>query len=140
MVTNTKASTPQLTNGGWARVVLYVLTVLVALVAVLAPIIGFGEYTDVAQALAAILAVLSGGTATLNVPKAEDQNINLREVGPAVLDLVREVQELRQKAATPEEVANELEARHLALDYAEPVPVVPSEDKPFSVYHNTIKD
>jgi len=97
------------TTGGYIRIALYAVTVIVALIATVAPALGFGNIEGVAQALAGVLAILSGGTAILKVPDADDQQLNLRELIPAVGNVVTEVRDLRERQ--PQEVADEVEKR-----------------------------
>lgn len=118
------------TPGGWVRLGLYVVAVLAGLAAVLAEPLGFAGLTEVLMSISGVLLVATGGTAALNLGKADDQKLNVRQLGPAVIDLVREVQDLRKQAATPEDVANELEARHLAA------PVPAGDGSGFSAYHD----
>lgn len=77
-------SVPELTPGGWIRGALYALGVLLGLAATLSEPFGFGEYKMVLAETSALLIVLTGSTAILNLGKAEDQQINLWE---AVTDL-----------------------------------------------------
>ncbi len=127
MITDKK--TP-VTPGGWVRLGLYVIAVFTGLAAVLAEPLGFAGLTEVLMSISGVLLVATGGTAALNLGKADDQKLNVRQLGPAVIDLVREVQDLRRQAATPEDVANELEARHLA------VPAPAGDRGGFSAYHD----
>lgn len=123
----------QVTPGGWARIALYAATVIVALIAVLLPAFGLGDAVGVAEKLAAVLGILSGGTAVLNVPKADDQNIKVRDLIPAVGELVGEVRGLRQESATAADVADEVEAR--ILPQSQHAPETAPDETAFSAYH-----
>lgn len=123
----------QVTPGGWTRIALYAATVIVALIAVLLPAFGLGDAVGIAEKLAAVLGILSGGTAVLNVPKADDQNIKLRDLLPAVGELVGEVRGLRQESATPADVVDEVQARFLPQPAAETTPG--EGGTAFSAYH-----
>ena len=65
--------TKTMTRGAWARIVLYVLTALVGLAAAVLPLVGLQEHVPVLTSITGLLALLSGGTATYNVPAAPDQ-------------------------------------------------------------------
>lgn len=64
-----------LTPAGWVRLGLYVITVLVGLVAYVAGQLGAVEVSTAFTSMSTALAVLIGGTAAANVPKAPDQGI-----------------------------------------------------------------
>lgn len=64
-----------LTPAGWVRLVLYVITVIVGLVAYVAGQLGAVEVSTAFASMSTALAVLIGGTAAANVPKAPDQGI-----------------------------------------------------------------
>lgn len=114
--------TKPITPGGWVRLGLYAVAVLAGLASVLAEPLGFGGLTDVLASIAGVLLVATGGTAALNLGKADDQQVKLRELGPALVDVLDEVRVLRENAATADEVADAIEARQ---PKPEPVPVTP---------------
>lgn len=102
-------SVPELTPGGWIRGALYALGVLLGLAATLSEPFGFGEYKMVLAETSALLIVLTGSTAILNLGKAEDQQINLREVIPSLQNLWEAVTDLRDNE--PQRVADEVMKR-----------------------------
>lgn len=88
---------PPLTGAAWARVILYIALVVVALALGLAPTFGLTGMEGVLQGVLVVLGVLTGGTATLNVPKATDQKLpDLRELLPAVMNLANEVKDAKE--------------------------------------------
>lgn len=95
-------STPELTGGGWSRAVLYLVTLAAAVWAGVAMSLGH-ESVGLAQAVVAVLAALTGGTATLNIAKAPDQHsIRASEVWGAISELGIAVKDLRaDEKATP---------------------------------------
>lgn len=99
------------TAGGWVRFVLYLVLVVVAVARGFAPQLGLDAWEGVLTELLVLLGVVSGGTATVNVPKAGDQRVELREVLPAVWRTYEELQALRQSSATADEVAERVEKR-----------------------------
>ena len=64
---------PDLTVGGWVRLIVYIITVLTGLVAVVAGRLGYDNVHEVAVSLGEFLLILSGGTAATNIGKAPDQ-------------------------------------------------------------------
>lgn len=126
-----------ITPGGWVRLGLYVVAVLAGLASVLAEPLGFGGLTDVLAAVAGVLLVATGGTAALNLGKADDQQVKLRELGPALIDVLAEVRLLRENAATADEVADAIEARHPEPEPA-PAPVTP--DTPGNLTLEQLRD
>lgn len=104
-----KKAVPELTPGGWIRGALYALGVLLGLAATLADTFGFGDYKTVLAESSALLIVLTGSTAILNLGKAEDQQINLREVIPSLQALWGAVTDLRENE--PQRVADEVVKR-----------------------------
>lgn len=115
--------TKPITPGGWVRLGLYAVAVLAGLASVLAEPLGFGGLTDVLASISGLLLVATGGTAALNLGKADDQQVKLRELGPALIDVLDEVRVLRENAATADEVADAIEARQ---PKPEPEPVAPT--------------
>ena len=112
-------------TSGVVRIVLYVIGALCGLAAVILPLLGIDHLTGMLTALAGAAAVITGGTAVYNVPKAKDQrqDLSIAEIGGALLSVIREGQALaspKQEAAEPVTVA--YEGKHHAPD-------------PFSIYH-----
>ena len=112
-------------TSGVVRIVLYVIGALCGLAAVILPLLGIDHLTGMLTALAGAAAVITGGTAVYNVPKAKDQkqDLSIAEIGGALLSVIREGQALaasKPEAAEPETIA--YEGKHHAPD-------------PFSVYH-----
>lgn len=86
-------------TAGVVRIVLYVIGALCGLAAVILPLVGIDHLTGMLTALAGAAAVITGGTAVYNVPKAKDQkqDLSIAEIGGALLAVIREGQAL----ATP---------------------------------------
>lgn len=106
--TTTNSNKP-VTPGGWVRLALYAVAVLAGLASVLAEPLGFGGLTELLMSISGLLLVATGGTAALNLGKADDQQLNLRDLIPAVGNVVTEVRDLRERQ--PQEVADEVEKR-----------------------------
>lgn len=106
-----KATAWPTTVGGWARIVLYLALVVVAVARGFAPQLGLEAWDGVLTEVLVLLGVVSGGTATVNVPKAGDQRTEWREALPAVWRTYEELQQLRQSSATADEVAERVEQR-----------------------------
>lgn len=104
-----KKTVPELTTGGWIRGILYGVGVLLGLAATLADTFGFGDYKTVLAESSALLIVLTGSTAILNLGKADDQQINLREVIPHLQGLWSAVTDIRDN--DPQRVAEEVAKR-----------------------------
>lgn len=94
-------------TGGAVRIVLYVIGALCGLAALILPLFGIDHLTGVLTSLAGAAAVITGGTAVYNVPKAKDQNreLSIAEVGGALLAIIREGQALAASKAEPVEEA-----------------------------------
>lgn len=106
---NTTNTTVPVTPGGWVRLALYVVAVVAGLAAILAEPLGFGGLTELLVSISGLLLVATGGTAALNLGKADDQRLNIRELIPAVRDVAGEVRDLRERQ--PDEVADKVAER-----------------------------
>lgn len=104
-----KRGLPDLTPGGWVRAILYGIGVLLGLAATLSEPFGFPEYKMVLAETSALLIVLTGGTAILNLGKAEDQQIRVREIIPHVRGIWDAVTDMQENE--PRRVAEEVERR-----------------------------
>ena len=100
-------------TAGVVRIVLYVIGALCGLAAVILPLVGIDHLTGMLTALAGAAAVITGGTAVYNVPKAKDQkqDLSIAEIGGALLAVIREGQALATPKTdnTPVEVPVEYE-------------------------------
>ena len=121
-------------TSGVVRIVLYVIGALCGLAAVILPLLGIDHLTGMLTALAGAAAVITGGTAVYNVPKAKDQkqDLSIAEIGGALLSVIREGQAL--SASKPEPADAEHEAPGAAaesVEYAGKHRAAPR----FSIYH-----
>ena len=112
-------------TAGVVRIVIYVIGTLCGLAAVILPLLGIDHLTGMLTALAGAAAVITGGTAVYNVPKAKDQkqDLSIAEIGGALLAIIREGQALatpKPEDAEPETGVHE--GKHRAAD-------------PFSIYY-----
>ena len=96
---------------GWIRIALYLVMIVVIVAAWLAPVLGFEQMQQALIELGTVLGVLSGGTAVLNVPKADDQRVNVPELLRAGGRTYDEIVKLRESSATADEVAERVERR-----------------------------
>lgn len=98
-------------TAGWIRIALYLVMIVVIVAAWLAPVLGFEQMQQALIELGTVLGVLSGGTAVLNVPKADDQRVNVPELLRAGGRTYDEIVKLRESSATADEVAERVERR-----------------------------
>ena len=121
-------------TSGVVRIVLYVIGALCGLAAVILPLLGIDHLTGMLTALAGAAAVITGGTAVYNVPKAKDQkqDLSIAEIGGALLSIIREGQALA--APEPEHVEPEHEASAPAAESVEYAAKHRAAAR-FSIYH-----
>lgn len=99
-----------LNPAGWLRLVIYVLSALTGLAAVVVNALGYADLSVLVGTVAGAGAAITGGTAVVNLPKADDQHppagFNVDEAIPAILDIAAAARAYRD--------AVEYEPRHAA--------------------------
>lgn len=98
-----------LNPAGWVRLVIYVLSALTGLAAVVVNALGYADLSVLVGTVAGAGAAITGGTAVVNLPKADDQHtggFKVNEALPAILDIAA--------AARAYQTAVEYQPRHAA--------------------------
>lgn len=99
-----------LNPAGWVRLVIYVLSALTGLAAVVVNALGYADLSVLVGTVAGAGAAITGGTAVVNLPKADDQHptggFKVDEALPAILDIAA--------AARAYQTAVEYQPRHAA--------------------------
>lgn len=98
-----------LNPAGWVRLVIYVLSALTGLAAVVVNALGYADLGVLIGTVAGAGAAITGGTAVVNLPKADDQTtggFKVNEALPAILDIAA--------AARTYQAAVEYQPRHAA--------------------------
>ena len=100
----------KLNVAGYVRLAIYVLSALTGLAAVIVNTLGYSDLGILIGTVAGAGAAITGGTATLNLPKAPDQNktagFDLSAALPAIMEIAA--------AARAYQSAVEYEGRHSA--------------------------
>ena len=100
-----------LNPAGWVRLVIYVLSALTGLAAVVVNALGYADLGVLIGTVAGAGAAITGGTAVVNLPKADDQatgGFKVNEAIPAILDIAA--------AARAYQTAMEYQPRHAAVE------------------------
>ena len=99
-----------LNPAGYLRLVIYVLSALTGIAAVVVNALGYADLSVLVGTVAGAGAAITGGTAVVNLPKADDQHptagFQVDEAIPAILDIAA--------AARAYQTAVEYEPRHAA--------------------------
>ena len=100
----------KLNPAGYLRLVIYVLSALTGLAAVVVNALGYADLSVLVGTVAGAGAAITGGTAVVNLPKADDQHptagFKVDEAIPAILDIAA--------AARAYQTAVEYQPRHAA--------------------------
>lgn len=99
----------KLNPAGYVRLVIYVLSALTGLAAVVVNALGYADLSVLVGTVAGAGAAITGGTAVVNLPKADDQatgGFKVDEALPAILDIAA--------AARAYQTAVEYQPRHAA--------------------------
>ena len=100
-----------LNPAGWVRLVIYVLSALTGLAAVVVNALGYADLGVLIGTVAGAGAAITGGTAVVNIPKADDQHtggFKVDEALPAILDIAA--------AARAYQTAVEYQPRHATTE------------------------
>ena len=112
--------TKPIDRAGYLRIGLYIITTILAVVGLVASEMGRTDLTEIIQQISLTLAAVFGVTASVNVPKAPDQNaVKPGEIVSQIQEVHQDLRQLRERAV---EAFPQL-----------PVPEVP-EVPPFSSY------
>lgn len=101
----------KLNPAGYLRLVIYVLSALTGLAAVVVNALGYADLSVLVGTVAGAGAAITGGTAVVNLPKADDQTtggFKVDEALPAILDIAA--------AARAYQTAMEYQPRHATAE------------------------
>lgn len=119
-----------LNASGYTRLVIYVLSALTGLAAVIVNTLGYGDLGLLIGTVAGAGAAITGGTASMNLPKAPDQSktagFAIDELSPAIMEIAEAARAYRGEVAyegrhsAPEAVSevSEGDERGTMADYA----------------------
>lgn len=86
-------------RAGYVRIGLYIVTTVLAVVGLVASEMGRTDLTEIVQQISLTLAAVFGVTASVNVPKAPDQNaLKPAEVVAEIREVHSQVTEIRDRA------------------------------------------